>query len=386
MQRSDLKAQSNNDFKSRGVRRISLYNLINGMASSAYSPYISFIGALLGLSGYTLGIVSTAGTFFTNMAQYFSSATKSDARRLVLEGNIIKGLGLVLMAFFMNYHLLYTALVATVMAGSGISSMGLSLLSEYYSRGSRSFLLSRMAFYSSLGSLPVIVAGGLYMATNVELAKYIFVVSAVASTLSTAIVFDLPYDERPRERSLRLSVKGLEKFLAFNFIYMIVWSFAWPLFPLAQVHVFGMTTEQVAIINVIATTSTVVVQRFIGGFIARRMKTSMFIGRLTNTFFALAYAISPNVYGIYASQLLAGLANSINNVAYFSYLVDKAEDKRAAIGTYSVVMGLGAIIGGELGGWTFEALYASDGYSCLRSLMLYVAIARAAAASLFLLL
>jgi len=34
----------------------------------------------------------------------------------------------------------------------------------------------------------------------------------------------------------------------------------------------------------------------------------MFIGRLMNTFFALAYALSPNVYGIYVSQLLAGLA------------------------------------------------------------------------------
>ncbi|WP_238523583.1 MFS transporter [Acidilobus saccharovorans] len=381
-----MKGRPDDPERSRGVMRISLYNLVNGMTSSAYSPYLSFIGASLGLSGYTLGIVSTAGTFFTNMAQYFSSVTRSRARLLVLEGNLVRGLGLFLMLFFLNSHIIYTILVAVIMAGSGVSSMGLSLLSEYYSRGSRSIVLSRMAFYSALGSLPVIVAGGLYMATNVELAKYIFVASAVVTTLSTFIVFDLPYDEPQGRRSLRLSAKGLEKFLAFNFVYMIVWSFAWPLFPLSQIYIFKMTTEQVAIINVIATSSTVVVQRFIGGFIARRMKLSMFLGRLTNTFFALAYAVSPNIYGIYVSQLLAGLANSINNVAYFSYLVDKVEDKRAAIGTYSVVMGVGALIGGELGGWAFEYLKAIEGYECLRQLMLYTAIARASAASLFLLL
>jgi len=140
----------------------------------------------------------------------------------------------------------------------------------------------------------------------------------------------------------------------------------------------------VAVINVIAASSTVVVQRFIGGFIARRLKLSMFIGRLTNTFFALAYALSPNVYGIYVSQLLAGLANSINNVAYFSYLVDTAEDKRAAIGTYSVLMGVGALIGGEAGGITYEVLERAYGVGVLRPMFLYVAIARAAAASLFL--
>lgn len=374
------------DGAERGVRRISLYNLVNGMISSAYSPYLSFIGASLGLSGYTLGIVSTAGTFFTNMAQYFSSQTRARARTLVLAGNAVRAVGLGLMMAFISYHLLYTILVATVMAGAGLSGMGLSLLSEYYSRGSRSLLLSRMAFYSALGSLPVIVAGGLYMATNVLLAKYIFLASAVGTMASTFIVTGLPYEEQAEPARHRLFFRGLEKFMAFNFIYMIVWSFAWPLFPLAQIYVFRMTTEQVAIINVISTASTVVVQRLIGGFIARRLKLSMFIGRLTNTFFALAYAISPNVYGIYASQLLAGLANSINNVAYFSYLVDRSEHKRAAIGTFSVVMGVGALLGGELGGMTYELLEPRYGYACLRSLMLYVAVARALAASLFLLL
>jgi len=221
------------------------------------------------------------------------------------------------------------------------------------------------------------VAGGLYMASNTQLAKYVFLVSAVATILTSFIVTGLHHEEDPhvRHRRAGLYFRGLEKFLAYNFIYMLAWSFAWPLFPLAQIYIFKMTTAQVAVINVIATSSTVVVQRFIGGFIARRLKLSMFIGRLTNTFFALAYALSPNVYGIYVSQLLAGLANP---------LVDTAEDRRAAIGTYSVLMGVGALIGGEAGGITYEVLERAYGVDVLRPMFLYVAIARAAAASLFL--
>ncbi len=372
------------DGRRAGLRRLSLYNLVNGMVSSSYSPYISFIGASLGLPGYMLGLVSTAGTFFTNVSQYLSSLTRLTARQLVLWGNAVKAFALALMLLFMGSHAAYTALVALVMVGSGISGMGTSLLSEYYSRGSRSVLLSRMAFYGSLGSLPVIVVGGVYMATDIQLARYVFLVSAVATMAMSFIVAGLPYEEDALPGGHKLETRGLERFLAYNLVYMLVWSFAWPLFPLAQVYLFRMTTLQVAIINVIATSSTVVVQRFIGGFIARRLKLSMFIGRLTNTFFALAYAISPNVYGIYASQLLAGLANSINNVAYFSYLVDRAADRRAAIGTYSIVMGVGALIGGELGGTAYELLEPRYGISVLRTMFLYIALARAAAAGLFL--
>ena len=375
-----------NDDRARraGVRRLSLYNLVNGMVSSSYSPYISFIGASLGLPGYMLGLVSTAGTFFTNVSQYLSSLTRMTARQLVMAGNAVKAVSLALMMLLMGSHAAYTALVAAVMVGTGVSGMGTSLLSEYYSRGSRSTVLSRIAFYGSLGSLPVIVAGGLYMATDIQLARYVFLASAVATMAMSFIVTGLPYEEDSRPGRHRFETVGLERFLAFNFVYMLAWSFAWPLFPLAQVYVYRMTTLQVAIINVIAASSTVVVQRVIGGFIAKRLKLSMFIGRLTNTFFALAYALSPNVYGIYASQLLAGLSNSINNVAYFSYLVDRAADKRAAIGAYSIVMGVGALIGGELGGITYDMLQPRYGFDVLRSMFLYVAIARAVAASLFL--
>jgi hypothetical protein len=47
-------------------------------------------------------------------------------------------------------------------------------------------------------------------------------------------------------------------------------------------------------------------------------------------------------------------------------------------------MGVGALIGGEAGGITYEVLERAYGVGVLRPMFLYVAIARAAAASLFL--
>ncbi|MGC8566209.1 MAG: MFS transporter [Caldisphaera sp.] len=380
-----------NENKEKSIKKISIYNLINGMISNAYSPFVSFIGASIGLPGYLLGLVTTSGTFFTNLFQYISSLTKSRAKTLILAGNLIKALSLLILFFTTSNGFAYTILIALIMSGSGISGFGVSLLNEYYSRGSRSVILSRIAFYSSLGSVLTVMLGGLYMATNALLVKYIFLISSIATLASTFLISNLFFaNEKPNNSRKvfldRNDFKKLRKFLIFNLIYMLTWSFAWPLFPVAQIYIFHMTTFQVAIINLIALSSTIAVQRVIGLFIAKHLKLSMFLGRLTNTFFALAYALSPNYYGIYAAQLIAGLTNSINNVAYFSYLVDNSENKRAGIGTYSIIMGFGALIGGEIGGLTYDIIEPRFGYEYIRKIFLYVAVARASAASLFLLI
>lgn len=360
------------------------------MTSNAYSPFLSFIGATLGLPGYLLGLVSTSGTFFTNLSQYFSSLTKKSPKSLIFYGNLIKSLSLFALFFLTSQGPLYTILISIIMIGSGISSFGFSLLTEFYSRASRSVTLSRIYFYSSLGSLPVIALGGLYLEVNTILVKYVFLIASIVTSISTFIVIGLDYKEDYRSKNSAWinneDFNKLKKFFIFNLIYMITWSFAWPLFPLAQLYVFHMTTFQVGIINIIATSSTILLQRFFGYFIAKHTKLSLFIGRLTNTFFALAYAISPNVNGIYLANILGGVSNSINNVGYFAYLVDNSKDKRAAIGTYSVIMGISALAGGEIGGFTYDYLDQKYGYHILRSLFLYTAISRSVAASLFLFL
>ncbi len=374
----------------KAITKLLLYNVINSVASSSYSPFLSFIGAALGLPGYLLGIISTSGTFFTNISQYISSLSRKNPKSLILFGNILKSLALIALFVLTTQGPLYTLFVALIMVGSGISGLGLSLLMELHSRTSRSVILSRIYFYSSLASLPIIVLGGLYLEYNTLLVKYVFLLSAFISLLSTFIVINVNYSEDYNKNNgiwiNKEDYVKLKKFFLFNLLYMITWSFAWPLFPLAQVYIFHMNTFQVAIINIISLGSTILLQRYFGYFIAKHTKLSLFIGRFTNTFFALAYAISPNVEGIYLANVLGGVANSINNVGYFSYLVDNSKDKRAAIGTYSVIMGFSALIGGEIGGITYDFLEPKYGYSIIRKLFLFTAIARASAASLFLLL
>ncbi len=381
---------SNSENDKKAISKLSIYNLINSMISSSYSPFLSFIGATIGLPGYLLGIVSTSGTFFTNISQYLSSLTKKNPKSLILYGNILKSISLAALFFVTTQGPLYTIFVSLIMISSGITGFGLSLYLELYSRVSRSVTLSRIYFYSSLGSLPVIALGGLYLEYNTLLVKYLFILSAFVTLISTLIVTGIDYKEDYTSKNSvwinKEDFNKLKKFFLFNFLYMITWSFAWPLFPLAQIFVFHMNTFQVAIINIISTSSTILLQRFFGYFISRHIKLSLYIGRLTNTFFALAYAISPNINGIYLANILGGVSNSINNVGYFSYLVDNSKDKRSAIGTYSVIMGLSALFGGEIGGITYDILQQKYGYHILRDMFLYTAIARGTVASLFLLL
>ncbi|PSN85569.1 hypothetical protein B9Q02_05785 [Candidatus Marsarchaeota G1 archaeon BE_D] len=76
----------------------------------------------------------------------------------------------------------------------------------------------------------------------------------------------------------------------------------------------------------------------------------------------------------------------MSNTAYFSYLFDKASDKKAAITMYNVYSGFGALLGGILGGLSYELLYPRLGANTLRVLFKAIALGRFSASIPFLLL
>jgi hypothetical protein len=63
--------------------------------------------------------------------------------------------------------------------------------------------------------------------------------------------------------------------------------------------------------------------------------------------FPLAYALAPNIFVIYAVEPVAGLTSLLGSTAYVSYLYDSStkEDVKMSLGVYSLVQGLGAVVG-----------------------------------------
>jgi len=73
----------------------------------------------------------------------------------------------------------------------------------------------------------------------------------------------------------------------------------------------------------------------------------MFLGRILLATFPLAYALAPNIFVIYAVEPVAGLTSLLGSTAYVSYLYDSStkEDVKMSLGVYSLVQGLGAVVG-----------------------------------------
>ncbi|MEL9990364.1 MAG: MFS transporter [Thermoproteus sp.] len=369
----------------RVLRRLYLYSALQNFANSLYSPFVSFVAASTGVPPLMLGVVSSAGTVFNNISAFLASFRRWRPLRLILAANLSSAVALALMALFAEVHAAYTAMYVIVTASLGASGYGWSLIVEQYSRKNRGISLAEFSFYSTLGGLIATLITGLLISGNPLAIKLSLEAAATLTIINTLQLYRLgiEYEEGPRASLGRIS-KRLLKFYLDNFAFMVTWSFAWPLFPLAQVYVFHMTGLQVAVVQIITVASNLAFQRAMGRFVDRHMRLSLFLGRATFMLWPLIYGVATNVYQIYLAYLFYGFGGSISNIAYFAYVVDNAEDKRKALGYYNLVNALGAVTGSELSS-AIVAYVGSYNEEFIRRMMVGTAVARLGTSFLFLL-
>lgn len=367
------------------LKRLYAYSTLQSFANNLYGPFVGFVAASTGTPPLMLGLIASAGTTFSNISAFLASFRRWRPLRMILAANLSSAAALFLMAIFADVHAAYTGLYVAVTASLGISGYGWSLIIEQYSRQRRGISLAEFSFYSTLGGLAATLMTGFLIRNNplaIRLALEIAAALTVANTIQLYLL-GLEYDEGARPPQGKIN-KRLLKFYLDNLAFMITWSFAWPLFPLAQVYVFHMTGLQVAIVQIITVASNLAFQRAVGKFVDKHMRLSLFLGRATFMLWPLIYGVATNVYQIYAAYLFYGFGGSISNIAYFAYVVDNAEDRRKALGYYNLVNAAGALVGAELS----SAILAYAGnYSerFIREMMIYTALARLGTSFLFLL-
>ncbi|MGC8973230.1 MAG: MFS transporter [Thermoproteus sp.] len=367
------------------LRRLYLYSALQNFANSLYSPFVGFVAASTGVPPLLLGVVSSAGTVFNNISAFLVSFRRWRPLKLILFANAASAVALVLMAAFAEVHAAYTAMYAVVTASLGISGYGWSLIMEQYSRERRGISLAEFSFYSTLGGLVATLITGFLIRDDPLAIRLALYAAAALTAANTAQLYKLGIDYSEGPRAPRGGVgRRLLKFYAENFVFMATWSFAWPLFPLAQVYVFHMTGLQVAIVQIITVASNLAFQRAMGRFVDRHMRLSLFLGRATFMIWPLVYGVATNVYQIYAAYLFFGFGGSISNIAYFAYVVDNAEDKRRAIGYFNLVNALGAAAGAELSSAVL-AYMGNYNEELIRRMLVGTAFARLGSSLLFLL-
>jgi len=367
------------------LRSLRIYSLLNNLASGLTSPFIGFLVASSGIPVYLLSIVSSASTSLPGIAQIAILRIRSNPRSMVFLGTLAIGLLWILSGFVSYASTLFVGLYLVIQVISGIASLGWLLILENISRGRRGFELARYSFYASAGSLLATLITGYIVGRNLSNMGYFFIATGILLIVSSLAV--LGYREsdssiggaRPKEESFHRTSKSadlLSRFCIINSAYMVVMSFAWPLFPLAQVYKFRMSAAEVGILTVIAGMSSLAIQRPLGILVDINRKAVMVLGRVLLASFPLGYAFSPNIYYVYAIQIISGFTNSAG-IAYTSYVMDHSIDKRRALSMFNFLNGIATIIGSIMGGLLYVVISsAEDPVAAIDILMTSIGIIR----------
>ncbi len=365
------------------------YILIQNLAGGLVSPFMSFLAAVIGVPSVGISLVSSASSFFSGVVQLPLRRVRRVEQLLKLSTLVLAILWFVMAFIAYGNPTAYLVTYVLIAGVGGANSFAWALIMERLSRGSRGWVLANFAFYGSIGSLLATLVTGAIVGSNYVVMRYVFMASASLILVNAINVWSIKsIDPDDRVISEPLSIlrgnRRLAKFLFINTVFAIVWSFAWPLFPLAQVYLLNMNVEQLAIVNVISGVSTLVLQRFVGKWFDRNRRLVMFLGRLLLVTFPLSYALANNVYVIYIANTVAGFTNSASNIAYISFVYDNSEDRRTAVSLYNLFYGVGTLIGSLMGGALVMVMTSYVGLKdSVRYMLLGDAAARALTATLY---
>ncbi len=369
------------------------YILIQNLANGLASPFMSFLATVIGVPNVGISIVSSASSFFSGVVQLPLRRVRRVEQLLKFSTLLLAVLWFIMAFIAYGNPIMYLITYVLIAGVGGANSFAWALIMERLSRGGSrgGWVLANFAFYGSIGSLLATLITGVIVGSNYVVMHYVFMTTASLIFINAINAWSIesadPSDQVITEPlSMLRSNRKLTRFLLINTLFAIVWSFAWPLFPLAQVYLLNMNVEQLAIVNVISGVSTLALQRFVGRWFDRNRKLVMLLGgRLLLVTFPLSYALANNVYVIYLANTVAGgFTNSASNVAYISFVYDNSEDRRTAVSLYNLFYGVGTLIGSLIGGALVTVVANYVGLKdSIRYMLLGDATARALTAMLY---
>ncbi|QKQ99094.1 MFS transporter [Metallosphaera tengchongensis] len=360
------------------MKPLRTYAVLRSIAADLTQPFITFTAASSGVINEYLGIISSASTVLTAISEFATALFQVRALTLLILGSLITGLSWIVLSFLPFTGIDLTLGYCFAELGLGMSIMGWNLIMEKLSSSSRGEVLTQYTAYANVGGLIATLGAGVFVGSSTELIKIPFILSGIISLTCIFILWRSDVDYEDPSRKFHLP-KGIGRFLALTGTFTFIWSFAWPLFPVAQIFIFHMNYTNIAIMSFIAGVSSLAFRRTVARLITTNRKLAMFLGRALLTVFPLTYAIAPSIYFIYLVEMVAGFTSMVGSTAYVSYLYDSSskEDMKVALGFYSVLQGIGALMGSVASSFIMNLLIPVLGLATdLRVLLLVSAFLR----------
>ncbi|QXJ30930.1 MFS transporter [Saccharolobus shibatae] len=354
------------------MKYLKIFAILSNLANNLVNPFISFVSAYFGMSSEELALITSATNAVPNVSQYFLNFIKSKAKLLIFIGTLVNGL-LWVISSFIPFNLTFLIVYFIITISIGIANFGWNLIMDKISKNSRGSTLSLYLVYGTTGALAATLITGLITGSNTELIREFFLISGLMLVGSAYLSRKIETDTTFEERGVK-STSLLKRFLATVFLFNLVLSLAWPIFPLAQVYKFHMNDENIAILSVETGVTTILFQRIVAKLTDTKRRLTLFLGSALFTIYPLSYALSNSIYIIYVTNLASGFTNAVGSVTYIAYIFDNSDDFtiRKNLAVYNLTVGCGVMTGSILGGVAYS--YVSQFYNPMYSIDLMLII------------
>jgi sugar phosphate permease len=349
------------------------------LADNLSAPYIGYYFASLSGSGALQGILQMSVNSLPTVTQVLAGPWLDRTGRhvrLLLTASIVSSILWLLVPLTLNPLLLVAMITARAIV-VGVSGLALTaLVGELFPGDERGRVLSYLNAAAQLSALPVFAA--MFFANpSLETMKLVFTASGVVSLAVSTTWFALLGVERRRRGNgvtltsslLVLRNRVFARFAIANSIYNFAMAIAWPLFPLAQRYVLNMSVADLALLNLLSTSSTMVSQYALAKRInGRSLKKLVIVSRAGLVMFPTVYALAHDPLPIFAWQLLSGPFVAIGMVAIPLYAMEVADPelKASYLSTLNLLQGISASLGSALGGFYTDRLVRSAGWEEVR--------------------
>jgi len=349
------------------------------LADNLSAPYIGYYFASLSGSGALQGILQMSVNSLPTVTQVLAGPWLDRTGRhvrLLLTASIVSSILWLLVPLTLNPLLLVAMITARAIV-VGVSGLALTaLVGELFPGDERGRVLSYLNAAAQLSALPVFAA--MFFANpSLETMKLVFTASGVVSLAASTTWFALLGVERRRRGNgvtltsslLVLRNRVFARFAIANSIYNFAMAIAWPLFPLAQRYVLNMSVADLALLNLLSTSSTMVSQYALAKRInGRSLKKLVIVSRAGLVMFPTVYALAHDPLPIFAWQLLSGPFVAIGMVAIPLYAMEVSDPelKASYLSTLNLLQGISASLGSALGGFYTDRLVRSTGWEEVR--------------------
>jgi MFS family permease len=349
------------------------------LADNLSAPYIGYYFASLSGSGALQGILQMSVNSLPTVTQVLAGPWLDRTGRhvrLLLTASIVSSILWLLVPLTLNPLLLVAMITARAIV-VGVSGLALTaLVGELFPGDERGRVLSYLNAAAQLSALPVFAA--MFFANpSLETMKLVFTASGVVSLAASTTWFALLGVERRRRGNgvtltsslLVLRNRVFARFAIANSIYNFAMAIAWPLFPLAQRYVLNMSVADLALLNLLSTSSTMVSQYALAKRInGRSLKKLVIVSRAGLVMFPTVYALAHDPLPIFAWQLLSGPFVAIGMVAIPLYAMEVSDPelKASYLSTLNLLQGISASLGSALGGFYTDRLVRSAGWEEVR--------------------